>query len=288
MEKVVRYPGSIGELVQGRMDGMDLLVSCPINLFSTVRIYETKEPINRFKYSKANKMFLNLLERWKLLGYASRLDFEIESEIPVGKGFASSTADLSGIYRGLVGLFNRECTDDELAMECLKIEPSDSIIFDRLTVFDYRNGKYKEALGEYLEFELLVFEGSRFIDTIEFNSKELPSLSDLTGPLRLLKKGITERKLLHIGEASTKSILNNQHRVRYECIDEVMKIMKATGGLGIIGGHSGDVLAIIYDDKDRLNFSFNKNKTALSEYKCYTLKTLRSIKYENYFDNCTL
>ena len=48
MESQAIYPGSCGELIQGNIQGKDMLLSCPVNLFTTVKVFECKNPINRF------------------------------------------------------------------------------------------------------------------------------------------------------------------------------------------------------------------------------------------------
>jgi L-threonine kinase len=290
MEKVTYYPGSVGEIIQGKAKNMDLLLSCPVNLFTCVRIYETKNIVNKFKYPKANRIFSKLLERWDYKSFVNQLDFEITSDIPIGKGFASSTADLCAVYYGLIKLLDRKKDAEELIEECIKIEPTDSIVFDKLTLFDYKYGKYHEVLGNYMEYYLLVYEGNKCVDTLAFNALEHPPLYSIDEPLELVREAVENNDLSKLGEASTMSILNNQHRLYYDSIDEVIRIKEITGGLGILGGHSGDVLSIIYEDYEKLNYAHRKYKNSLEGYRCYTLKSLRSVEveYENYNDYSSL
>lgn len=275
MEAVAYYPGSCGEIIQGRIRGMDLLISCPVNLYSKVRIFEARKPLKRYDYEKTNRFIGNLAKRRGLEFSLSNLDFEILSQIPRGKGFASSTADLCAVYHAFVKLHNLKPDNKELIEECIRIEPTDSIIFSRLTLFDYKMGNYYEDIKEYMEYYLLVFEGSNIVDTISFNNSGKPELENIEDLLELIKTG----DLRNIAQASTQSILRNQKRIRYEVIDQVLKIKDLTGGLGIMGGHSGDVLAIIYDDIDRLENSL-KHEYKLKGYKVYPIKTLGSVIYE--------
>lgn len=287
MQRTAVYPGSCGEILQGKLMNRDLLLSCPINLFTKVTIYESKNKLDTKDYYKSRKLVRNLLVRWGHESETQNIDINIYSNIPKGKGFASSTADLCASYKCMISLFGRPFDIDELIEECIKIEPTDSIIFDKMTLFDYKKGRFYEVLGEYKEFSILVFEGNKIVDTVKFNSLNLPKLKDISEVLPVIREGIREGDILKISKASTISILKNQHRIRYEVMDEIINIMNKTGGLGIIGGHSGDVIGIIYDDNEKLTKAM-KYKDCITGYKCYPLRTLRSTDYEDHYDYCTL
>ncbi|HBM81712.1 MAG TPA: kinase, partial [Clostridiaceae bacterium] len=250
MEVCARYPGSCGEIIQGHIHGKDMLISCPVDLFTTVRVFECKKPANRFKYIKSSALLHNMLKRWGLEHLNGLLDIDIESSIPQSKGFASSTADLCGVYICLLKLFKRKYDITEAIEEFVKIEPTDSIIFREMALFDYKDGGYYERIGDYLKFYILAFEGRRIIDTVAYNKKKLPKLSDLSDIFPLVEEGIKSADISKIAVASTASIKRNLNRLPYDVYGAVLNICNITGGLGIIGGHSGDVLGIIYDDKE--------------------------------------
>lgn len=50
MHAVTYYPGSCGEIIQGNINEVDRLISCTVNLFTRVRIFESKNPKEKFKY----------------------------------------------------------------------------------------------------------------------------------------------------------------------------------------------------------------------------------------------
>jgi L-threonine kinase len=286
MESVTYYPGSFGEVIQGTIHGKDLLLSCPINLFTKVKIFETKEKKPVYYNEKSRKLMKNILALWGYEKYLDSLDIEISSEIPIGKGFASSTADLCGVYHSLIKIFKKEFNQEELLSECIKIEPTDSIIFDSMTLLDYKKGKYNEKLGEYFTFYILAFEGNKVVDTVKFNSLNLPPLKDISFLKEHLKCGIENQDTKELARVSTISITENTHRINYSILNEVLKIKERTGGLGIIGAHSGDALGIIYYDYKDLSNAM-KYVHEVSNYRHYPLKTLRSVYYEDNYDYCT-
>ena len=141
MEAYAIYPGSCGEIIQGHIRGNDMLISCPVSLFTTVRVFECRRPINRINYSKSSALLENILKGWGYGYLNSQFDIDIESSIPQSKGFASSTADLCAVYICLLKLFKRQYDIKEAVEEFVKIEPTDSIAFRDMVLFDYKEGK---------------------------------------------------------------------------------------------------------------------------------------------------
>jgi L-threonine kinase len=280
MEAMVFYPGSIGEIVQGKFQGKEVLLSYPVNLFSKVELFESKAVIHKYNYPKSRRFLSNILASWNLKEFDKQLDIKIISSIPHEKGFASSTADLCGVYYALLKLFNKSFIEEELVKECIKIEPTDSIIFNEFTAFDYKEGLLINNIGRYFEFHILVFEGNRNINTVRFNNENLPMQKSVDDLVISLKNDYTIETL---SKVATESIIRNQHRLSYSILPYVLKVQESTGGLGVIGAHSGDVLAIVYYDERSLNNAINKIKN-IQGYKMYKLKTINKEQINRYID----
>lgn len=276
MEFTTKYPGSFGEVLQGRVQNRDVLLSCPVNVYTNVKISESTSPSDKFKWQKAAKFLDNILTKWDYKNYVDSLDIQISSHIPYGKGMASSTADLCGVYSCLLKMFKKEFNEQELIEQCIKIEPTDSIIFNEATIFDYKKGLYKEKIGSYFKYNILAFEGENIVDTVEFNSKKLPDLSNADDLFEILKKAIQEKNLEKLSYVSTESIIRNQKRLYYDWIKDVINVKNETCGLGIIGAHSGNVLGIIYEDDDKFDYAVRFSKK-LNGYKIYPVETLDKI-----------
>jgi L-threonine kinase len=276
MEASACYPGSLGEIIQGNLRGKELLVSCPINLFTRVNVFESNHAENKYRNEKTAKFLSKILKRWGYEKYECNLDIHILSQIPTGKGFASSTADLCALYYALLKLFNRQFNQIELIKECIDIEPTDSIIFKEMTLFDYKLGGFYEALGSYPKFNILVFEGTNIVNTIEFNKKVLPPQKSIEDLLPILKSGIIEKDIKKIGTAATESIIRNQHRLKYDLLQNIIDISSKNGGLGVIGAHSGDCLGIIFEDEEKME-SIKEYTSLKKKYKVYPVKTIDAI-----------
>lgn len=274
MKATVRYPASIGEIIQGRYKGKDILLSCPINLYTEVTLSYSDVKLFQEKYGKSYKFIENLLNGW---GYKDLyFNISVNSNIPKGKGFASSTADLCATYKALLKLTEREFNEDELIKNCLIIEPTDSIVFDKATIFDYKKGEVKEEIGDYLKFYVLCFVGEKVIDTVEYNKNNIQPLSDVDDLVLELKDSIMKRDIKKLACISTESISRNQHRLKYEILDEVLELNKKLGGLGIIGGHSGDILGIVFSDIKGINSELI-DIVNIKGYKKIIVETLNNI-----------
>ncbi|MBM6861837.1 kinase, partial [Clostridium saudiense] len=189
------------------------------------------------EYIKSYKFIDNILDEWGYINW--KIALSINSRIPKGKGFASSTADLSAIYNGLLRLTGRKFNQEELIKHCLKIEPTDSIIFDKATIFDYKEGKVIEKINNYFKFYVVCFIGESVVDTVAYNSKELKPLKNIDDLIIELREAFENSDTKKLAKVSTESIIRNQHRLKYDILEEVLEINKLIGGLGIIGAHSG-------------------------------------------------
>lgn len=258
MEVSAKYPGSFGEIIQGNINDIDLLMSFPINLYTFARVYETNNIVKNSENYKCQCFMKNILKQWGYEKEYNHLGISIISDISRGKGLASSTADLCGLYKCLIKMFNKPYNVIELQENCITIEPTDSIIFPKATLFDYKKGSYMETIGEYYKFYILGFIGQNTIDTIAFNKYSLPKLSKEDDLKETLIKAIREKNLKSLGMVSTESIKRNINRLDYKYFQHVEEIQKSTGGVGIIGAHSGDALGIIYENRIEMDSAFYK------------------------------
>ena len=92
----VRAPGVCGELVQGMLDGVYYLVTCPIDYFSrvTVELFEDTPRVDAPEdCAKTAAAVAQTLEQLGRSGLAARVT--VGNPIPRSKGMGSSSADLS-------------------------------------------------------------------------------------------------------------------------------------------------------------------------------------------------
>ena len=87
-------PASCGEFVQGILDNEEYLSSYAINLFSVATLEESNDII--YKGPRKSRRAMELVfEKFNIpVEDTKNISLNINSQIPVGKGMASSTADI--------------------------------------------------------------------------------------------------------------------------------------------------------------------------------------------------
>jgi len=246
----VIMPGSCGELVQGKIDGVDFHITCPINKFSKATLTTIKEKTIRFdgslsKSAEAVKKALEVLE------VESGINIAIESELPQGKGMASSTADIGAAVTATFALFERDLSLLEVADIALAIEPTDGIIFEGIVAFDHLHGKKLDVIGDAPPLDIVVLEPPHAVDTVTFNVRKVMNngteehLHEET--LAMATEGIRTLDLRLVAEAATLSAVLNQKLLFKPELDDVIELSKRRGGLGVNIAHSGTVIGMLVE-----------------------------------------
>lgn len=135
--------GSCGELIQGWLGDSQKLVSYGIDRFSKVTL-QTGIASKGAK-PKIEKAINKTLDHLRIPNAKrEKLSFVINSELPIAKGMASSTADIAAACQATAAYYRRKITRDEIIDICLAIERTDSILFPTLTLFEQKNGLVRE------------------------------------------------------------------------------------------------------------------------------------------------
>ncbi len=243
--------GTFGELLQGVLpDGSDFLVTLPIDRYSYAYFFSDwgSQTLRVFPPSKRKSRDLaaDLLERLDLPpGGVLR----IESEIPEGKGLASSSADLVASARAIESWFGLEIPTDLLCRAMFDIEPSDGVMFDGTVAFYHRRVELRDFLGPLPPLTIVAVDEGGSVDTLAFNRIPKPfGASDRRQYAALLDaaaRAIRERDLSAIGQVATQSALMNQKLRPKATLARMIAISEAVGGLGVAVAHSGTYVGIL-------------------------------------------
>jgi L-threonine kinase len=174
------------------------------------------------------------------------------SELPVGKGMASSTADLSAVMASVLTSLQIPWEPEDIARIALEIEPSDPVMFPGITEFAHQDGKYVRELGHNVPATLLVLDWGGTLDTQRFNAR--PDLNAhyrknealIQKALTIFYEGIAHSDLEKLAYASTISAQCNQEINPKPYAQELIHFVRSLGGVGIITAHSGTILAGIF------------------------------------------
>lgn len=261
MEKIVKVPGSCGELIQGYKDNSNFLISCPIDIYSTVKVktLSKKEDIQISKRKDKTKKALK-----KLLKYYNSditgLKVEISSQLPESKGLGSSTADITAALLAAFLVMDREIDLRVIKDIAIEVEPTDATFLQGISLFDHIEGRFLNYLGEIEPIPLMVFDYGGEVDTLDFNMRtDLFQLNKnkadkVNEAYSLIKKGIEQKDSKLIGQGATLSSLANQNILNKPGLEHLVDLLKEQAGfLGINTAHSGTVIGIMVSDKKYFN-----------------------------------
>ena len=266
-------PASCGELLQGYIYGGEKLISYGIDLFSKVNLMENKTKEKKIIPNRYKKAYRIMKEVFKYYDYCEK-DYEnivikIDSKIPIAKGMASSTADLVATALATATYLNKDITEMEIARLCINIEPTDSTVFSKLTLFDHLKGDFIKEYDNLPDCKVLLLEGKEKIDTIDFRKTDHTELliknkDIMKKSLEHFEKGIKNRDLKEIGMSSTLSALANQKILYKSGLEDMVEISEKLGAYGVNVGHSGSVIGILFNDKnmdiEKFKYEINKKK----------------------------
>ncbi|SMD06067.1 GHMP kinase [Sporomusa malonica] len=244
----VRAPGSCGELVQGTINGVNFLITCPVDWYSEVTVVPGGSMT-----SAEPKAAAAVDKTLKYLYAAGDFGLVVESDLPVGKGMASSSADISAACQAAsLAVTGRRLSCDEIADIALAIEPTDGIFYPGIIMFDHVQGKIRRTLGTPPPINIAVFDAGGEVDTLAFNDRQdLASLNQakelqIIQAVELVAKGLEIGDARLIGQGATMSALANQAILYKPCLDTAINISRDFGAVGVCAAHSGTVLGVMF------------------------------------------
>ncbi|MGL4284021.1 MAG: GHMP kinase [Eubacterium aggregans] len=252
MRKVeVKVPGSCGEFIQGRVGPDPCLVSCPVDLYSTVTIAEGSA--TRMMNDKAADMLDLIFREYRLpRSEKHNINIALNSEIPMERGMASSTADLAAVAQGLGAYYDLGLDADRIAQLCIAIEPTDNIMYPELNLFNHVGGQILADYHTHLETPVLIVEFSGRVNTVGFNGQmegcDAGDIEAFAQVAQAFNQGIATGDLDRIGAACTESARLNQKIIHKPNLETLIALSKAYGGHGVVTGHSGTVIGVMYTD----------------------------------------
>ena len=248
--------GSFGELLQGALpEHGPFLVTLPIELRARARFVVTDSLRELSVHPESSWKSLQLAEAL-LRRYALPLrgELTLASEIPRGKGLASSTADLVAAYRALAR-FHHLPQDTEVLESLLReIEPSDGVMHESVVAYRHREARLLERLGPVPALALVAVDEGGAVETLTHNQHD-PGYSagesdEFAALLARLRQAFRDGDLAAIGAVATRSAEMNQRILPKRALGAMIGVAAAVGARGVVVAHSGTCLALMIDALD--------------------------------------
>lgn len=254
--------GHHGELLQGvfEVDGRlhRGLTTLPCPMFTTrARIWLaagqtelTVAPAWKTKALDAVRCTLRALGMPPLGGH-----LELDGDIEVGRGFGSSSSDVTATIRAVLAAVGRRMTEEEVALTAVAAEAAtDPVMFDNVVLFAHREGVPLEDFGTVMcPLEVLGVAVDRAaVDTLalppaRYTPWEIECFRALRG---LLRHGMAWQDLRAIGRVATASARVNQRFLPDSRFDVLMAVAVDTRALGVQVAHSGNIAGLLFDPRD--------------------------------------
>ncbi|MER8862070.1 hypothetical protein NKI09_31370 [Mesorhizobium sp. M0757] len=249
--------GTFGELLQGQLPvgsvprDPNFLITMPIALFARAHFIPiagtqcvTVSPSHKVK---AKRLAENLVIA---LGASGGI-LLLQSELPEGKGMASSSADLVATARSIACCFKRRIRTSLIEKLMAEIEPSDGVMYPGVVAYQQRACSLLSFLGQMPPLAIVGIDEGGTVETVDYDQRRGEiSASHRAEYHQLLcraRTAIPRGDTATIGGIATASALLHQERAPKEHLNSMLKVSEATDALGVIVAHSGTMVGILLD-----------------------------------------
>ncbi|MGV9306223.1 GHMP family kinase ATP-binding protein [Nonomuraea sp. NPDC004354] len=253
--------GTFGELLQGALPGPGeargegrFLVTLPMARWSSAW-FELRPPgagltVHPAVSTKAAALAEALLIE---LGHSADGSLFLHSSIPMGKGLASSSADMAATARAVMAALVRRIPLSRLGAMMAAIEPTDGVIHPGIVAFDHRRGEHLRTLGRLPALQVVAVDQGGVVDTVMFNSRapgyDAGERRHYQRLLDELGRAVESADVAEVGRISTLSAALNQSRMPNRNFAALSDISRSIGGLGLVACHSGTMIGILLDPR---------------------------------------
>jgi len=145
------------------------------------------------------------------------------------------------------------------------------VMFPGVALFDHREGRRSETLGPPPPMEIVAVDFGGVVDTVEFNKVDRCSLwesvqAETSEALELVRSGVRKGDPALVGQGSTISAIASQQVLAKPHLAEVQDFAKNVGAVGVNVGHSGTIIGVLLDARQRRGKStFRQAREAFPE-----------------------
>ncbi|KIL79080.1 hypothetical protein [Bacillus badius] len=245
--------GTFGELAQGERDGQPFLFTLPVPIKSrAVFVPDGLQGVRSHQSHKKKAVQAAELALERLRKNTGGMLY-LSSQIPVGKGMASSSADMTAAVRAVAASFGTSLPGTDIAKIAAAIEPTDGVMYEGINAINQQTGELLHAYPDVPELFLLGYDsGGRLNTQRYYRMKRSYSPAEKAAMKQLfdeLHQGLLSGDQAAILSAATKSAALNDRLLSKPFFD-LFANLAVTFGCGVIAGHSGTVIGLLFSKND--------------------------------------
>lgn len=245
---VVDVPATAGELLQG-VDPVcgPRLVSLPVARVGRTVVTLRRDPgiVVRPHRERAATALRAALER---AGWRGGARADLDTSIPPGRGWGSSTVDVAGVILGVAHACGGCPGAALLARHMAAVEPSDGSPMAGLWLVDHVGGSAAAHLGPAPPAHVVVVDEGAAVDTAALHRGAGPGAAMPAGETRRLASAVAVADLGLIGEIATRSALRNEERLPNASLQSLIAVRQRLRLPGVVVAHSGSLAGILAAD----------------------------------------
>jgi uncharacterized protein involved in propanediol utilization len=247
--------GTFGELLQGSLPGgADFLVTFPITRCS--RAWFRLDPAGPLRVFPSDKVKSRSLAEAMLAecGVAAGGILILDSNLPVGKGLASSSADLVATARAVGRVLGLDTSPEAVEKWLRAIEPTDGVMYPGIVAFEHRAVRLRSSLGTLPPLKVVAVDEGGELNTVLFNEHPKrysdSELAEYAALLQALADAVAAADLATVGAIAARSAVLNQRFAPKQNLDAMLQIAQDAGALGVVCTHSGTMLGILLPEEE--------------------------------------
>ena len=277
-KQLISCPGSCGELFQCVVGEEECLLSYNIDRRVKLTCQDGGDEVSVSLGSKMEKCrdFLGISTEVKVIAY--------QGELPIGKGYSSSTADIVSYLYALTSSQGFSYSPRELTQLAVEIEASDSVAFENWTVINPLTGKILHQTAWKPELYVYILEPETYLSTEDIDRMVVSPAypyQESSKLFDLYQTACREKSLQKLGLLATKSARLNNQRLPKPYLEEIIQLAIDYGSIGVNVAHSGTIVGILFT-KEALSqveeLELALSSSDISNY--YQTRSLHRIIYE--------
>lgn len=273
----VSCPGLCGELFQLVYNHQEWLLTYNIDLKTEITMQRSSENIGFKELSKIDAAREYVLPN-QCVAISKR------SQVPIGKGCSSSSADLLASIQAMALLKQVHMTVEEMTKVAAKIEPTDSVGFCKWTVMNPLTGEIFEQFDFTEELYVYMLEPVEHIDTIALERMTANVNYDQkqSGVIfEAMLDALRQKNVEKIGKLATQSAILNEKRLHKPYFKALCDFVTCNHLLGLNVAHSGTVVGLLLNYQQACRIAVIEQKIKSEVFSTYYQKRrLCKIIYE--------